>query len=150
MSTHYHGTETEVRALNAFIKLARAADSVASRINAHLSGEGLSVSQFGAMEALFHLGPMCQKTLGEKLLKSGGNVTVIVDNLEKRRLVQRTRDSADRRLITVSLTDAGRETISRIIPDHVRRVVSEMSTLTSKQQEQLSALCRAVGTRQAP
>jgi MarR family 2-MHQ and catechol resistance regulon transcriptional repressor len=102
------------------------------------------------MEALFHLGPMCQKTLGEKLLKSGGNVTVIVDNLEKRRLVQRTRDSADRRLITVSLTDAGRETISRIIPDHVRRVVSEMSTLTSKQQEQLSALCRAVGTRQAP
>lgn len=149
MSTHYQGTETERRALDAFIKLVRAADSVSARINAHLSDDGLSVSQFGAMEALFHLGPMCQKTLAEKLLKSGSNVTMIIDNLERRGLVRRERDTDDRRLITVSLTDAGRELIVRTLPGHVQRVVDEMSALTGEQQKQLGDLCRTVGIKPA-
>lgn len=147
MGTHYRGTQTEKNALNAFIKLVRAADSVSARINAHLSDQGLSVSQFGAMEALFHLGPMCQKALAGKLLKSGGNVTMIVDNLERRGLVRRDRDSEDRRLISVSLTGTGKELIARLMPAHVQRVVDEMSALNYEELIQLGALCRTIGVR---
>jgi CDP-glucose 4,6-dehydratase len=44
---------------------------------------------------------MSQSEIGAKLLKSSGNVTLVVDNLEKRGLVRRERDSDDRRVVTV-------------------------------------------------
>mgnify|MGYP000381933987 CR=1 FL=1 len=42
-----------------------------------------SCSTFGILEALFHLGPLSQKSLGQKVLSTKGNITTIVDNLEK-------------------------------------------------------------------
>jgi MarR family 2-MHQ and catechol resistance regulon transcriptional repressor len=150
MSTHFSGTEEETRALGTFVKLTRAADSVAARVNAHLSGHGLTVSQFGVLEALHHLGPMCQKGLANKLLKSGANVTMVVDNLEKQGLVQRVRDSTDRRLVTVSLTVKGRKVIAALFPEHARIVAREMATLSPAQQDQLGTLCRTLGRRIAP
>nr|NIP73420.1 MarR family transcriptional regulator [Gammaproteobacteria bacterium]NIR98346.1 MarR family transcriptional regulator [Gammaproteobacteria bacterium]NIV21028.1 MarR family transcriptional regulator [Gammaproteobacteria bacterium] len=83
MGTHYKGDPAEVAALDAYIKLARAAESVIARIHRR-TASGLTVSQFGVLEALYHLGPMHQRMIGAKLLKSGGNVTMVIDNLEKR------------------------------------------------------------------
>jgi len=62
MGTRYKGTREETRALNAFIKLVRAAQSVSGRVESHFSEVGLSVSQFGALEALYHLGPSSRRT----------------------------------------------------------------------------------------
>ena len=67
----------------------------------------LTESQFGTLEALYHLGPLCQGEIGQKILKSSGNMTMVVDNLEKRGLVQRQRSQQDRRQIEVSLTRPG-------------------------------------------
>ena len=75
MGTHYSGTESEVRALNAFIKLMRAAHSTGARLNVDLTGAGLTESQFGVLEALYHLGPLHPCDLGAKLLCSSGNMT---------------------------------------------------------------------------
>ncbi len=83
MGTHYDGSESEVKTLNAFIKLMRASESINNRLNRHLAEQDLTVSQFGVLEALLHLGPLNQKSLAEKLLKSGGNITLVIDNLEK-------------------------------------------------------------------
>ena len=69
MGTRYDGTDEEVNALNTFIKLVRAAESVSVRINSSLPKNGLTESQFGVLEALYHLGPLCQRDLGSKLLK---------------------------------------------------------------------------------
>ena len=97
MPTHHKGTESETRALNAFIKLMRATESVSSRLTNILQGEGLTISQFGVLEALLHLGPLSLRQIGEKILKSGGNITTVVDNLEKHDLVERRRCPEDRR-----------------------------------------------------
>ncbi|HSG30454.1 MAG TPA: MarR family transcriptional regulator, partial [Thermodesulfobacteriota bacterium] len=83
MATKYKGTRREVGSLNAFINLLRAAGSIEGRLSKNLGGSDLTTSQFGVLEALFHLGPLNQKQLGEKILKSGGNITKVVDNLEK-------------------------------------------------------------------
>ena len=64
MPSHYKGAENEVRALNAFINLMRASDSLAARGALLLESQGLTHGQFGTMEALFHLGPLCQRALG--------------------------------------------------------------------------------------
>ncbi|MBI4082526.1 MAG: MarR family transcriptional regulator [Candidatus Lambdaproteobacteria bacterium] len=145
MGTHYKGDDGEVRALDAYIKLIRAADSVAARVQRHESVLGLTATQFGALEALLHLGPLCQRELGEKLLKSGGNITLVVDNLEKHGMVVRQRDQADRRFVTVYLTDAGRARIAALMPGHVAEVVRALSALSPREQEELGRLCRRLG-----
>ncbi|MCB9076833.1 MAG: MarR family transcriptional regulator [Anaerolineaceae bacterium] len=148
MSTHYQGTETERIALDAYIKLSRAADAVSARINHHLKEVNLTISQFGVLEALYHLGSLHQNELGEKILKTGGNMTLVIDNLVKRGLVCRERDEDDRRFITVHLTEAGQTLIQDIFPRHVRVVVQEVGALTHEEQIQLAALCRKIGLSQ--
>jgi len=148
MGTHYEGTKEEVRALDAYIKLMRAAESVTTRLGESMARVGLTVSQFGAMEALHHLGPMVQCELARKLLKSGGNITTVVDNLEKRRLVRRERAGGDRRFVTVHLTKEGRRLIAGFFPRHVRAIVQEMSTLPHAEMETLGRLCKNLGLKQ--
>lgn len=145
MPTHYQGTPEEVRALNAFIKLTRATESLLSRLSQRGTMGDLTISQFGVLEALYHLGPMCQTALGNKLLKSSGNITMVIDNLEKRGLVRRVRDSEDRRFIKIVLTEAGRELIARLFPQHLAAIKEEMSVLTPEEQETLALLCRKLG-----
>lgn len=148
MGTRYAGSEEEKRALEGYIKLSRALASVEARVNAHLAGHGLSTSQFGLLEALYHLGPLCQQQLAQKLLKSSGNLTLVLDNLEKRGLVVRSRDARDRRFVRVCLSEAGREAIEAIFPDHVRGVVAAFAPLAAEEQRQLAALCKTLGLAQ--
>jgi len=145
MPTNYFGTPKETLALNTFIKLTRAAESVSARLSQRGSLGDLTSSQVGALEALYHLGPMCQTDLGSKLLKSSGNITLVVDNLEKRGLVRRVRSLEDRRFIQVSLTEPGKELIARIFPLQLAAIVEEMSVLDPQEQETLGSLCRKLG-----
>ena len=148
MGTHYQGTQVEKDALNVYIKLSRAAGAVEARINDHLRDYGLTPSQFGVLEALYHLGPLHQYELATKILKSSGNLTLVIDNLVKRGLVERERDTGDRRCITVCLTEAGNQLIGDIFPRHVERVVDVISVLTPDEQHQLGILCRKLGLAQ--
>ncbi|MEK6744999.1 MAG: MarR family transcriptional regulator [Nitrospirota bacterium] len=145
MGTRYEGTKEEKRALDAFIKLIRAGQALSGRVEAHFSELGLTVSQFGVLEALFHLGPLNQKNLAAKILKSTGNITMVIDNLEKRGLVKRTRDEKDRRHYSVGITQKGAGLITSFFPKHVARIVEEMSVLSGDEQEELGRLCRKVG-----
>jgi len=145
MGTHYDGTEHERAALDAFIKLIRASSSVGAEINQHLDEWDLTGSQFGVMEAVYHLGPMHQKEIGEKLLKSGGNITVVVNNLEECGLVRRERMESDRRYVQIHLTDEGRALIEDVLPDHVDRIVERFDALTVEEQRRLGELLRKLG-----
>ncbi len=144
MGTRYRGTNEEINALNAFIKLQRAAESVSTRVHAVLPA-GLTVTQFGVLEALYHIGPLCQGELAEKLLRSGGNLTLVVDNLEKAGHVVRERDPADRRFVVVKLTDSGTAFIGRLLPQVVANVSREMNRLSSTELLDLGRLCKKVG-----
>lgn len=149
MGTHFDGTAEEMLALDCYIKLFRAADSVGQQINAHLRDYDLTTSQFGTLEAIYHLGPRQSGELGQKILKSSGNMTMVIDHLEKRGLVARQRRDDDRRCVDVHLTPAGQELMIAILPDHVAGVVQTLSPLTAEEQQQLAALCRKLGLAQA-
>ena len=149
MPTHHQGLPDDVRALDAFIKLVRASGSVLARTGRPLAGEGLTVGQFGILETLLHLGPLHQCELARKHLQSGGNVTMIVDNLEKAGLVRRERLAADRRYVRVYLTPAGKARITALFPEHVRQVREQMDVLTVDELDQLGRLCRKLGLHAA-
>lgn len=134
--------------VRSYIILTRAAESVLNRVNLPLLQDNLSVSQFGVLEALLHLGPMSQKELSKKILKSHGNISVVVDNLEKRELVTRTRGAVeDRRVVIVSLTDAGESLVRGALTGVVERVVGEMGILSYAELHDLAATCRKLGLR---
>jgi MarR family 2-MHQ and catechol resistance regulon transcriptional repressor len=146
MPTRWSGTPRERRALDAYITLMRAANSVNARLHGPLAADhGLTMGQLGVLEALQHLGPMSQSVLASKLLVSASNLTTVLDNLERDVLVKRVRDTADRRVSIVHLTPAGRARITACLPDHVGRITAAMAGLTAAEQKQVAALCRKLG-----
>lgn len=145
MGTHYKGSDSEKRTLDAFIKLTRAADALNNRLNKHLADANITVSQFGTMEALYHIGPLNQRSIGEKILKSGGNITMVIDNLEKSGYVKRKKDPADKRAVLIGLTPSGVEFIEDFFPKHLEKIKEEFAILTEDEKEQLASLCRKIG-----
>ena len=89
MNQNFSVSKTEQEALALIIKLTRCLDAVERKTLCHLGDVDLTVSQFGVLEALYHLGSMCQRDVARKVLKSTGNITTVIDNLEKRGLVER-------------------------------------------------------------
>jgi MarR family transcriptional regulator, 2-MHQ and catechol-resistance regulon repressor len=147
MPTHYQGSPQEVLALDTFIKFTRASNTFEGRLFQLDLLEGLTQSQFGVLEILYHLGSMCQGEVSAKLLKSTGNITLVLDNLEKQGLVRRERQPDDRRSVTIHLTPAGEVKIRRIFPRMAEAITAELSVLTPEEQQTLGSLCRILGKR---
>lgn len=145
MSTHYQGTTREKRALDTFIKLLRAGNTIGNEANRGLAEYDLTPSQFAVLEALFHVGSLCLSELSDKILRTAGNLTMVVDNLEKRGLARRVQGAKDRRYVSVEITARGRDVLKRVFPEHAARIADLMSRLTPDEQSQLGALCRKLG-----
>ena len=146
MPTRYEGTVEERLALDSFIKLSRCMNALQGQLLPSLQKDfGLTESQIGVVEALFHLGPLTQGELCRKILRSGSNVTTVVDNLERAGLVRRERGADDRRIQVVHLTDAGRTVLGQALPAHVARITALMNKLAPEEQRDLGRLCRKLG-----
>lgn len=145
MATRYRGEVKEVASLDVYIKLMRASTSVLNQVVPRLQKAGLTFSQFGVLEALFHLGPLCQKELGDKLLQSGGNITMVVNNLERQGLVVRLRDEVDKRYMVIHLTWRGTQRIEELFPLHLQDLVQTFDVLSEDELEALNGLLRKVG-----
>ena len=146
MATHHTGADRERRALHMFIALTRASDWYhrGALTRAPLP-ESLTMTQFGVLEALYHLGPMCQAEVGRKLLKTKGNVSVVIDRLAQRGLVERRPQEDDRRYMVVELTEAGREVIAEYFPKIAAGFAESASVLTADEQKTLTRLCTKLG-----
>jgi len=134
--------EDQRRALNLYVKLMRATNRATSRIHRHLNDDNLTVSQFAVLEALYHLGPLCQGDLVRKILKSNANLTTVVDSLEKKSLVRRDRAGDDRRRVTVHLTDKGKQLIARVFPRHAEIVAREFDFLSDHEEIALAKILK--------
>lgn len=139
--TRYQGSKEQVLALNTFIKLVRCTNTVTAGVHNHLLNK-LTVSQFGILEALYHLGPMAQKELAEKILKSAGNITTIINNLTKNDLVVRVTSEEDKRYCTIQLTTKGQNLIKRVFPIHADIIVKRMAVLSESEQQTLGHLLK--------
>ncbi len=136
--------------MDAFIKLTRGTHSLLTRLEPHITRHGITATQFGILEALLHMGPLNQRDLGRKLLLSKGNISVVVNNLEKSSLVKRSRGTSDRRQTIIKLTPKGRKLIERVFPKMVAAMVEEFSTLTASELETLGRLLKKLGRADLP
>ena len=145
MPTHYSGSRAEMRTLDTFIKLTRCANSLQARLAERNTVGDLIWSQFAVLEALYHLGHMTQGEVSAKVLKSGSNMTTVIDNLERHGFVRRERDENDRRVIHVHLTEAGTGKVEAVLPGHIAALVDEFNVLSASEQEALGELCKKLG-----
>ncbi len=142
----YRGDARERRALSAYVKLIRASESVHAFAMRGLSDEGLTPTQFSVLEVLYHLGPLCLSDIARKVLKTGGNLTMVVNNLVRCGLVHRSKNAEDRRYVLIELTAKGRELMRQVFPRHAAQILEAMFRLTAPEQKQLAGLCRKLGT----
>ncbi len=132
-------------ALRAYVKLLRAGKAVLARVEPRLAAAGLTPTQLGVLEAILHKGPLTQRELGRKVLTSAGNMTDVVDKLEARGLVRRTRSPRDRRIVPVALTLGGQALIQGLFPRHARDIAAAMGGLSCAELRVLGGLLRKLG-----
>lgn len=103
-------------------------------------------SDFAVLEALLHKGPLPINEIGKKVLLTSGSITVAVDRLETKRLVERRAHGTDRRARIVHLTKAGRKLIARVYADHAADMERlAFVSLTRAERKMLISLLKKIG-----
>lgn len=116
--------------VKAYVKLVRSSEALHSQVSRGLAVEGLSASQFSTLKVLRIYGRLSQRDIAKLILKSDGNITVLVDNLESMELVTRDRDKKDRRVVYVQLTAKGEKFFDELYPSHISRIKESMQALS--------------------
>jgi len=131
--------------LKLVISLTRALQSINRKEAPIIASGGLSFAQFGVLEFLYHKGAQTIKNIITKTLSSGGNMTVVINNLEKLNYIKRETNPSDKRSNLVDLTHSGRSVIAKLFPIHEKNLERILSHLSSKDKEELILLCKKLG-----
>ena len=148
MSAHKHKLEslTGGSGVHVFLvlwKAARAAQAYAEKSILELEMCG---SDFAVLEALLHKGPLPVNEIGKKVLLTSGSISVAVDRLEAKGLVERRAHGTDRRARVVHLTKEGRKLIAPAYADHAADMERLSSaSLTRAERETLIRLLKKIG-----
>ncbi|MEP7086576.1 MAG: MarR family transcriptional regulator [Gemmatimonadota bacterium] len=132
-------------ALKAWVVLARAYLAISRHVAADVARYGLTASEFGILEALYHKGPLLLGDLQKKILVTSGGVTYLVDRLAKKGLVTRESFPGDKRSRFAVLTPEGSSLIKQIFPRHAKRLAKVLGALTPKEQKRLTGMLRDLG-----
>src|SRR5271155_95348 len=97
------------REQEAYLSLLRTADALETRVEAWLKEFGLTGTQYNALRILRGAGPdgLPCREIGERMITHDPDITRLLDRLEDRGLVERTRARHDRRVIYGKITAAG-------------------------------------------
>ena len=132
--------------VHVFLVLWKAASAVQAYAESSISELEMCGSDFAVLEALLHKGPLPVNEIGKKVLLTSGSITVAVDRLETRGLVERRAHGTDRRARIVHLTKAGRRLITRVYADHAADMEKlAFNSLTKAERQTLIRLLKKIG-----
>jgi len=132
--------------VHVFLVLWKAARAVEGYAENSIAALEMCGSDFSVLEALLHKGPLPINEIGRKVLLTSGSITVAVDRLESKGLVERHASDTDRRAKIVHLTKEGKELIARVYADHaadMERLAS--ASLSKAERETLMRLLKKIG-----
>lgn len=128
--------------LSILITLSRSTQMIQRRSAAILKDSGLTITQFGVLEALYHKGDMTINEIIERLLSTSGNMTVVINNLEKEQLINRYVNPKDRRSALIAITEKGCSRVEAIFPPHLQDLKENFSVYSEDEKEQLLDLLK--------
>jgi MarR family 2-MHQ and catechol resistance regulon transcriptional repressor len=141
--------EATAAALRLWVIMSRAHTAVAAHAAAHVAQHGLTLAEFGIIEALYHRGPMLLGEVQKRILVSSGGITFLVDRLAAKGLVERRSCETDRRARYAALTPKGTALVAEIFPSHAAVVREAMTGIGVEEQQQLADLLRDMGRHAA-
>lgn len=128
------------RALEALV---RAQANLTRRLAADLERIGVSATGFTMLVLLTSAGGRLElRTMRRRLGASKATATEVLDTLENRGFVARSRLESDRRAVAVSLSEAGYNLVTHAFPAHAERVREAFGGLDETEKRQLADLCR--------
>jgi len=145
-TTKKYGKKTDL-ALNTWVKLARAFSSFNKRSVESIRTFGLTQPQFAVIEVIGHLGPLKVGEICSKMLVSGGNMTLVLDNIEKLGYLERVHSKEDRRAILIQLTPQGQNLFDEVFKNHAEHISKLMSVLSSEEQKNLGETLKKLGLK---
>lgn len=140
----YTDEELEL-ALSLFKTFARAFKSVSEHSIRDSKEHGFNPTEFSVLELLYTKGPQKLQQIGSRLLLVSGNVTYVIDKLEKNDYIYREQDPKDKRSVYAKLTEKGQAYLDEIYPIHTVRMARAFSGLSIEEQQQLIALLKKAG-----
>jgi MarR family 2-MHQ and catechol resistance regulon transcriptional repressor len=143
------GGQNVEQALKLWVVLSRAFDAVQAHAQADIARHGLTITEFGVMEALYHKGPLLLGEVQRKILVTSGGVTSLVDRRVAKGLVERRRCPTDRRAAYAALTPEGEALIREIFPQHAAAIDRALGGLNDEERAQATALLRTLGRHAA-
>lgn len=135
---------TELKILIGLHRNVNALDKKTSKIAAEYN---LTFSQFMVLEALYSKGDMSVGEVRDRILSSVGTIPVIVNNLVKRKYIERLPDEKDRRVCILHLTKEGYDIISKIAPRNEAMITESMDALEQEEKESLIYLLKKINDR---
>ena len=136
--------------IHLFLVLWKATRAVEAYAQRSVSGLEMCGSDFAVLEALLHKGALPVNEIGRKVLLTSGSITVAVDRLEAKGLVERRAHGTDRRARIVHLTKEGRKLITRAYAEHaadMERLAA--ASLTTAERTKLIRLLKKIGYKAA-
>ncbi|MFC5470102.1 MarR family winged helix-turn-helix transcriptional regulator [Cohnella suwonensis] len=131
--------------LDLYIALTRASQWINAHTDRDIKRHDMNRTEFGVLELLYHKGPQPLQQIGGKVLMSSGNITYVVDKLEKKGYVRRRASTEDRRLIYAETTDEGNRLIEEVFPDHAKVIESATAGLAEEEKELACRLLKKLG-----
>ena len=110
-----------------------------------IANTGLCLTDFAALEALLHKGPLTITQIQEKVRLASGSMTAAVDRLEKLGLVVRRASPSDRRARVLELTAQGKRLAASSFEKHAKDLEALMSGLTQKEMARLYGSLKKLG-----
>lgn len=132
-------------ALKLYVVLQRAAAATMAVAAHDIARHGLTVAEFGVLEALYHKGPLLLGELQKTILVSSGGVTYLVDKLVDRGWVERRPCPGDRRARYAALTGAGEELMKGIFPEHAARIAEAVGGIGAAERRKAIGILKAIG-----
>ena len=137
--------KAEVSAPRLWIALARCHRAIATSVEHSIADLGLCISDFMALEALLHKGPLTISEIQAKVLLASGSMTAAVDRVESMGLVVRKTTTKDRRARLLELTPKGRRLIRQAYAEHARHLETIMSVLDAGEKRHFYAALKKLG-----
>ena len=97
----------------------------------------VSAPQLNCLLSLYENGPLPPSQIAKHIMVKSSTVTGIVDRLEQKGLVKRFRNSPDRRIITIELTDSGKNLAKNAPPPIQQKIIDGLKKLSEDELDQI-------------
>ncbi len=137
--------DREEQALRVLTILLRASGSVANMLKKDMQSYGVNPTEFTVLEVLYSLGEQPIQIIGNKVLLASSSITYVIDQLEKKSMVERVQSKEDRRVTLVSLTKEGYNLMENVFPQHSKIISRLFEGLSDEELKELGESLKTVG-----